>query len=174
MTVLVTGGAGYIGSHMVLALKDAGRPVVVLDDLSCGFAWLVPDYVPFVQGDIGDQALVRDLIRRHNVTAILHFAGSIVVPDSVRDPLSYYRNNTVQSRSLMEAAIAEGIRHFIFSSTAAIYGEPERTPISEDMPHQPISPYGTSKLMTEWMLRDAAVVASAGRPPGSSSVIWLR
>ncbi|MDA4633886.1 NAD-dependent epimerase/dehydratase family protein, partial [Escherichia coli] len=91
------------------------------------------------------------------VTAILHFAGSIVVPDSVRDPLSYYRNNTVQSRSLMEAAIAEGIRHFIFSSTAAIYGEPERTPISEDMPHQPISPYGTSKLMTEWMLRDAAV-----------------
>lgn len=153
MTVLVTGGAGYIGSHMVLALKDAGRPVVVLDDLSCGFAWLVPDDVPFVQGDIGDQTLVRDLIRRHNVTAILHFAGSIVVPDSVRDPLSYYRNNTVQSRSLMEAAIAEGIRHFIFSSTAAIYGEPERTPISEDMPHQPISPYGTSKLMTEWMLQ---------------------
>ncbi|PRD51535.1 UDP-glucose 4-epimerase GalE [Phyllobacterium myrsinacearum] len=157
MTVLVTGGAGYIGSHMVLALKDAGRPVVVLDDLSCGFAWLVPDDVPFVQGDIGDQTLVRDLIRRHNVTAILHFAGSIVVPDSVRDPLYYYRNNTVQSRSLMEAAIAEGIRHFIFSSTAAVYGEPERTPITETMPHQPISPYGTSKLMTEWMLRDAAV-----------------
>lgn len=156
MTVLVTGGAGYIGSHMVLALKDAGRDVVVLDDLSCGFEWLVPEGVAFIRGDVGDQALVADTIRRHSITAILHFAGSIVVPDSVSDPLSYYRNNTVQSRALMETAIAEGIRHFIFSSTAAVYGEPERTPITEDMPHQPISPYGTSKLMTEWMLRDAA------------------
>ena len=156
MTVLVTGGAGYIGSHMVFALKDAGRSVVVLDDLSCGFPWLVPDDVPFVQGDVGDQVLVRDMIRTHGMTAILHFAGSIVVPDSVRDPLYYYRNNTVQSRALIETAIAEGIKHFIFSSTAAVYGEPERTPISEEMPHQPISPYGTSKLMTEWMLRDAA------------------
>ncbi len=157
MTVLVTGGAGYIGSHMTLALKDAGRSVVVLDDLSCGFPWLVPDDVPLVRGDVGDQSLVRDIIRKHEVTAILHFAGSIVVPDSVRDPLFYYRNNTVQSRGLIETAIAEGIRNFIFSSTAAVYGEPERTPITEDMPHQPISPYGTSKLMTEWMLRDAAV-----------------
>ncbi len=156
MTVLVTGGAGYIGSHMVLALKDAGRSVVVLDDLSCGFSWLVPEDVPFIEGDVGDQALVRDVIRTHGVTAILHFAGSIVVPDSVRDPLFYYRNNTVQSRALIEAAIAEGIQHFIFSSTAAVYGEPEKTPITEEMPHQPISPYGTSKLMTEWMLRDAA------------------
>ncbi|RCW82763.1 UDP-glucose 4-epimerase GalE [Phyllobacterium bourgognense] len=156
MSVLVTGGAGYIGSHMVLALKDAGRSVVVLDDLSCGFSWLVPEDVPFIEGDVGDQALVRDVIRTHGVTAILHFAGSIVVPDSVRDPLFYYRNNTVQSRSLIEAAIAEGIEHFIFSSTAAVYGEPEKTPITEEMPHQPISPYGTSKLMTEWMLRDAA------------------
>ncbi|MEK1888355.1 MAG: UDP-glucose 4-epimerase GalE [Phyllobacterium sp.] len=157
MTVLVTGGAGYIGSHMTLALKDAGRSVVVLDDLSCGFPWLVPSDVPLVRGDIGDQGLVRDVIRKYAITAILHFAGSIVVPDSVRDPLSYYRNNTVQSRSLIETAIAEGVKNFIFSSTAAVYGEPERTPISEDMPHQPISPYGTSKLMTEWMLRDAAV-----------------
>ncbi|CAN7648746.1 UDP-glucose 4-epimerase GalE [Phyllobacterium sp. LjRoot231] len=157
MTVLVTGGAGYIGSHMVLALKDAGRSVVVLDDLSCGFSWLVPEDVPLIEGDVGDQALVRELIRSHEVTAILHFAGSIVVPDSVRDPLFYYRNNTVQSRALIEAAIAEGIEHFIFSSTAAVYGEPEKTPITEEMPHQPISPYGTSKLMTEWMLRDAAV-----------------
>lgn len=156
MTVLVTGGAGYIGSHMVLALKDAGRSVVVLDDLSCGFSWLVPEDVPFIAGDVGDQALVRDVIRTYGVTAILHFAGSIVVPDSVRDPLFYYRNNTVQSRALIEAAIAEGIQHFIFSSTAAVYGEPEKTPITEEMPHQPISPYGTSKLMTEWMLRDAA------------------
>jgi UDP-glucose 4-epimerase len=156
MTVLVTGGAGYIGSHMVLALKDAGRSVVVLDDLSCGFSWLVPEDVPFIEGDVGDQALVRDVIRTHGVTAILHFAGSIVVPDSVREPLFYYRNNTVQSRALIEAAIAEGIEHFIFSSTAAVYGEPEKTPITEEMPHQPISPYGTSKLMTEWMLRDAA------------------
>jgi len=157
MTVLVTGGAGYIGSHMVLALKDAGRSVVVLDDLSCGFSWLVPDNVPFIEGDVGDQVLVRDVIRTHGVTAILHFAGSIVVPDSVRDPLFYYRNNTVQSRALIEAAVAEGIEHFIFSSTAAVYGEPEKTPITEEMPHQPISPYGTSKLMTEWMLRDTAV-----------------
>ncbi|UXN57209.1 UDP-glucose 4-epimerase GalE [Phyllobacterium zundukense] len=156
MTVLVTGGAGYIGSHMVLALKDAGRSVVVLDDLSCGFSWLVPEDVPFIEGDVGDQALVRDVIRTHGVTAILHFAGSIVVPDSVREPLFYYRNNTVQSRALIEAAIAEGIEHFIFSSTAAVYGEPEKTPMTEEMPHQPISPYGTSKLMTEWMLRDAA------------------
>ncbi|MCX8282167.1 UDP-glucose 4-epimerase GalE [Phyllobacterium sp. 0TCS1.6C] len=157
MTVLVTGGAGYIGSHMVLALKDAGRPVVVLDDLSCGFEWLVPEGVPFIKGDVGDEALVAGIIREHGITAILHFAGSIVVPDSVRDPLFYYRNNTVQSRGLIETAIANGIRNFIFSSTAAVYGEPERTPITEDMPHQPISPYGTSKLMTEWMLRDAAV-----------------
>lgn len=157
MTVLVTGGAGYIGSHMVLALKDAGRSVVVLDDLSCGFEWLVPEGVPFIRGDVGDQELVAELIRKHEITAILHFAGSIVVPDSVSDPLYYYRNNTVQSRALMETAIAEGVKHFIFSSTAAVYGEPERTPITESMPHQPISPYGTSKLMTEWMLRDAAV-----------------
>ncbi|MGH6860568.1 MAG: UDP-glucose 4-epimerase GalE [Phyllobacterium sp.] len=157
MTVLVTGGAGYIGSHMVLALKDAGRPVVVLDDLSCGFEWLVPEGVPFVRGDVGDQALVAELIRAHGITAILHFAGSIVVPDSVRDPLYYYRNNTVQSRALMETAIAEGVEHFIFSSTAAVYGEPDHTPITEEMPHRPISPYGTSKLMTEWMLRDAAL-----------------
>ncbi|NTS33475.1 UDP-glucose 4-epimerase GalE [Phyllobacterium sp. BT25] len=156
MTVLVTGGAGYIGSHMTLALKDAGRSVVVLDDLSCGFPWLVPSDIPLVRGDIGDQALVRDVIRSYGITAILHFAGSIVVPDSVRDPLFYYRNNTVQSRNLIETAIGEGIKNFIFSSTAAIYGEPETTPITEDMPHQPISPYGTSKLMTEWMLRDAA------------------
>jgi len=156
MTVLVTGGAGYIGSHMVLALLDAGRKAIVLDDLSTGFRDLVPEGVPLVLGDIGDEALVRTTIREHGVTAIVHFAGSIVVPDSVKDPLGYYFNNTVKSRSLIAAAVAGGVETFIFSSTAAVYGEPEENPIGETAPTAPISPYGASKLMTEWMLRDAA------------------
>jgi UDP-glucose 4-epimerase len=154
MTVLVTGGAGYIGSHMVLALADAGREVVVLDDLSTGFVGQVPGNVPLVRGDCGDEALVARLIREFGVTAIVHFAGSIVVPDSVKDPLGYYFNNTVKSRALIAAAVACGVRNFIFSSTAAVYGEPEQSPISETAVMQPISPYGSSKLMTEWMLRD--------------------
>lgn len=154
MTVLVTGGAGYIGSHMVLALADAGREVVVLDDLSTGFVGQVPAGVPLVKGDCGDEALVARLIREFGITAIVHFAGSIVVPDSVKDPLGYYFNNTVKSRALIAAAVAGGVRNFIFSSTAAVYGEPEQSPISEASAMQPISPYGASKLMTEWMLRD--------------------
>jgi UDP-glucose 4-epimerase len=157
MTVLVTGGAGYIGSHMVLALADAGRETIVLDDLSTGFPSQVPQGVPLIRGDCGDEALVGRLIREFGVTAIVHFAGSIVVPDSVTDPLGYYFNNTVKSRALIAAAVEGGVRHFIFSSTAAVYGEPDISPIPEGAAMQPISPYGSSKLMTEWMLRDTLV-----------------
>jgi UDP-glucose 4-epimerase len=155
MTVLVTGGAGYIGSHMVLELADAGERVVVLDNLSTGFDWAVAKGVPLVVGESGDQALVARLIREHDVDAIIHFAASIVVPDSVRDPLGYYRNNTMNSRALIECAVTAGVRHFIFSSTAAVYGNPAEVPVKEDAPTAPISPYGWSKLMTEIMLRDA-------------------
>ena len=156
MTVLVTGGAGYIGSHMVLELLDAGERVVVLDNLSTGFAWAVPEDVPLIIGDTGDQALVTRLIGDHGVEAIIHFAASIVVPDSVHDPLGYYRNNMVNSRALIECAVKNGVRHFIFSSTAAVYGDPAEIPAREDTPTQPASPYGWSKLMSEVMLRDAA------------------
>jgi UDP-glucose 4-epimerase len=155
MTVLVTGGAGYIGSHMVYELVDAGEPVVVLDNLSTGFDWAVAKGVKLVVGETGDQALVARLIRSHEVDAVIHFAASIVVPDSVRDPLGYYRNNTMNSRALIECAVKGGVRHFIFSSTAAVYGNPAEVPVKEDAPTQPISPYGWSKLMTEIMLRDA-------------------
>jgi UDP-glucose 4-epimerase len=155
MTVLVTGGAGYIGSHMVYELADAGERVVVLDNLSTGFDWAVAKGVPLVIGETGDQALVARLIREHGVNAIIHFAASIVVPDSVRDPLDYYRNNTMNSRALIECAVKGGVRHFIFSSTAAVYGNPTEIPVKEDSATLPISPYGWSKLMTEIMLRDA-------------------
>ncbi|MHC8491209.1 UDP-glucose 4-epimerase GalE [Thalassospira sp. SM2505] len=157
MTVLVTGGAGYIGSHAALALLDGGRNVVVLDNLSQGHRWAVPAGAAFVEGDCGDYDLVRRVIAEHEVTAIMHFAGSIIVPDSVIYPLEYYYNNTVNSRALAQAAVDSGIRHFIFSSTAGVYGEPETTPILEDFALKPISPYGTSKMMTEKMLADAAI-----------------
>src|ERR1700677_5021892 len=153
MTVLVTGGAGYIGSHMVLELLDAGESVIVLDNLSTGYDWAVPKSAPLIVGDTGDQALVNKLLREHNVEAIIHFAASIVVPESVRDPLAYYRNNTVNSRALIECAVNNGVRHFIFSSTAAVYGDPVEIPVKEDAVTVPISPYGWSKLMTETMLR---------------------
>src|SRR5579872_288915 len=156
MTVLVTGGAGYIGSHMVHELADAGERVVVLDNLSTGFRWAVAEGVPLVVGETGDQALVDKIIRDHGVDAIIHFAASVVVPDSVRDPLAYYRNNTVNSRALIECAVQNGVRHFIFSSTAAVYGNPLELPVREDAPTLPISPYGWSKLMTEIMLRDTS------------------
>jgi UDP-glucose 4-epimerase len=156
MTILVTGGAGYIGSHMVYTLIDAGEQVVVLDNLSTGFDWAVAPGVPLVVGESGNQDLVAKVIRENGVEAIIHFAASIVVPDSVRDPLAYYRNNTVNSRALIECAIKCGVRSFIFSSTAAVYGNPVEIPVREDAPTQPISPYGWSKLMTEIMLRDAS------------------
>jgi UDP-glucose 4-epimerase len=156
LTVLVTGGAGYIGSHAVLALRDAGWPVVVIDNLITGFRWAVPDDVPFHQGDIADQPFVEQVLRDHEVKAILHFAGSVVVPESVSDPLKYYRNNTAASRSLIESAVRCGVPHFIFSSTAATYGIPDETPCREDMPTRPINPYGMSKLMTEAMLADVS------------------
>ncbi|GAA0605858.1 MULTISPECIES: UDP-glucose 4-epimerase GalE [Thalassospira] len=157
MTVLVTGGAGYIGSHAALALLDGGRDVVVLDNLSQGHRWAVPTGAAFVEGDCGDEDLVRRVIAEHDVTAIMHFAGSIIVPDSVIYPLEYYRNNTVNSRALLQVAVDSGVKHFIFSSTAGVYGEPKATPINEDFALKPISPYGTSKMMTEKMLADAAI-----------------
>jgi UDP-glucose 4-epimerase len=156
VTVLVTGGAGYIGSHMVWELLDHGEQVVVIDRLSTGFDWAVAADAELVVGDIGDQALVEETMQRTGVDAVIHFAGSIIVPESVADPLGYYLNNTVKSRALIESAIRQGVRHFIFSSTAAVYGSPERIPVAEDAPLLPESPYGTSKLMTELMLRDAA------------------
>lgn len=155
MTILVTGGAGYIGSHMVHELVDAGEPVVVLDNLSTGFRFLFPASVPFVAGSTGDRELVAKTIRKYNVTAIIHFAASIVVPDSVADPLGYYRNNTMNTCALLDVAIEAGVRQVIFSSTAAVYGNAEETPVREDAPTPPISPYGSSKLMSEIMLHDA-------------------
>jgi UDP-glucose 4-epimerase len=155
-TTLITGGAGYIGSHAVLAFQDAGLPVVVLDDLSTGRRDRVPANVPFVDGDAGDATLLGDVIRSHGIATVVHFAGSIVVPESVTDPLKYYRNNTCVSRNLIEACVAGGVRCFVFSSTAAVYGMPETIPIPEDAPTLPINPYGASKLMTEWILRDTA------------------
>jgi UDP-glucose 4-epimerase len=156
MTVLVTGGAGYIGSHMVHALVDTGERVIVLDNLSTGFDWAIPETAPLMVGETGDQALVARLIAQHDIDAIIHFAASIVVPDSVSDPLGYYRNNTVNSRALIESAVKGGVRHFIFSSTAAVYGDPAKVPVEEADVTQPVSPYGSSKLMTEIMLRDAS------------------
>jgi len=156
MTVLVTGGAGYIGGHMVLELLDAGEQVVVLDDLSTGFRWAVPDGVPLIVGDFGDAALVEEILRTHQVDAIAHFAAKIVVPESVADPLLYYSNNTAKARNLLACAVKAGIKHFIFSSTAAVYGEPKNNPVTEDVTLAPINPYGRSKLMVEWMLEDTA------------------
>ncbi len=155
-TILVTGGAGYIGSHAVLALKDAGWPVAVIDNLVTGFRWAVPDDVPFYEGNVADGALIAKIVEEQNIGAIMHFAGSVVVPESVENPLKYYDNNSAKSRSLIEAAVTNGLKHFIFSSTAATYGIPEESPVKEDTPQVPINPYGMSKLMTEHMLRDVS------------------
>ena len=155
MAVLVTGGAGYIGSHMVHALVDAGERVVVLDNMSTGFPWAVASGATLAVAESGDQPRVAALIAEHGIDAIIHFAASVVVPESVLHPLAYYRNNMVNSRALIEAAVVSGVRYFIFSSTAAVYGNPERVPVSEEDPTVPLSPYGRSKLMTEMMLEDA-------------------
>lgn len=156
MSVLVTGGAGYIGSHMVLELVDAGEDVVVIDNLSTGFAWAVSPKAKLIVSDIDDTDVVEAAIKEHGVTAIIHFAGSIVVPESVTDPLGYYLNNTVKSRGLIAAAVKTGVKHFIFSSTAAVYGNPKENPVTEAAALTPMSPYGSSKLMTEIMLADTA------------------
>ncbi len=156
MAILVTGGAGYIGSHMAHELADAGDRVVALDNLSTGFDWAIPNGVPLIVGDSGDQKLVAQIIRERNIESIIHFAASAIVPDSVKDPLGYYKNNTVNSRALIETAVNNGVRQFIFSSTCVVYGNPARVPVTEETPPAPISPYGWSKLMTEIMLRDAA------------------
>ena len=155
MTVLVTGGAGYIGSHMVLALLDAGETVFVLDDLSTGFRSAVQPPAKLIVGDFGDAVLVDEILDRYEIDAIAHFAAKIVVPESVANPLLYYLNNTAKARNLLECTVRHKIKHFIFSSTAAVYGEPEQSPISETVPVAPINPYGRSKLMTEWMLQDS-------------------
>ncbi|MBF0679471.1 MAG: UDP-glucose 4-epimerase GalE [Devosia sp.] len=156
MAVLVTGGAGYIGSHMVLELADRGEQVVVLDNLITGFDWAIDGRAIFEQGNAGDIDFVTGLIAKHGITEIVHFAGSIVVPESVTNPLKYYANNTSTSRNLIEAAVRGGVKHFIFSSTAAVYGMTGLAPVVEDTPLHPMSPYGRSKLMTEWMLADVA------------------
>ena len=156
MTVLVTGGAGYIGSHMVQALVEAGESVVVLDNLSTGFSAFLPEGVPLFIGDAADENLVEGVIAAHGVESIVHFAGSVVVPDSMRDPLGYYRNNTMTTRNLLSAAVKCGVNRFIFSSSAAVYGNPDQVPVPEHAPTRPLSPYGASKLMTEIMLHDVA------------------
>jgi UDP-glucose 4-epimerase len=156
MTVLITGGAGYIGSHTVRALNEAHEGVVVIDNLSTGFSAFIPEGVPLFIGDAGDENLVENVIAQHGVEAIIHFAGSIVVPESIRDPLLYYRNNTMTTRALLNAAVKRGVKRFIFSSTAAVYGEPDQVPVPEHARTRPMSPYGSSKLMTEIMLHDVA------------------
>lgn len=163
-SILVTGGAGYIGSHTTHQLLEAGYRVVVLDNLYSGHRWAVPDVVEFVEGDAGNIDLVRTLIREHAVVAVIHFAGHIVVPESVADPLKYYKNNTSVSRNLIEACVSEGVERFVFSSSAAVYGMPNTIPVSEDAETNPINPYGASKLMTEWMLRDVANASTEESP----------
>jgi UDP-glucose 4-epimerase len=156
MSILVTGGAGYIGSHMVHALLDRGDDVVVLDNLSTGVRGLVAPRAVFVEGNASDRALILDIVKEHGVTTVIHFAGSIIVPESVEDPLAYYANNTVTSRDLIAACVDANVGNFVFSSTAAVYGMPEQIPVTEPALTDPINPYGRSKLMTEWMLQDTA------------------
>ncbi len=157
MAILVTGGAGFIGSHTALALRDRDEDVIILDNLSTGFEWAIPKGAELVVGDIADKDLVSTIIQTRNISAIIHFAGSIVVPESIEDPLGYYHNNTCKSRDLIACAVANDVKNLIFSSTAAVYGMPEVNPVTEEAVKAPISPYGTSKLMTEYMLRDTSI-----------------
>ncbi len=156
MAILVTGGAGYIGSHMTYALVDRGEKVVVLDNLSTGVLGLVSPEARFVEGTIGEPGVIDSVLSQHEIEAVVHFAGSIVVPESVANPSKYYRNNTAASAALIEACVRHGVRNFIFSSTAAVYGMPQETVVPEDITPAPINPYGRSKLMTEWMLQDVS------------------
>jgi UDP-glucose 4-epimerase len=156
MTVLVTGGAGYIGGQTVIALLDRGETPVVLDDLSTGNRAAVPSEVPLVVDDVGDIAVVRRVIEKYKIDSILHFAAKIIVPESIADPLGYYLNNTVKTRALLEAAVRGNVKYFVFSSTAAIYGNPIEMPVTEETNPAPLSPYGTSKWMSELMIRDAS------------------
>jgi UDP-glucose 4-epimerase len=157
--ILVTGGAGYIGSHTVQQLRERGEQVVVLDNLSTGFRQSV-EGVQLIEGDVGDSQLVGRILREHSVQTVIHFAAHTIVPESVSDPLKYYGNNTCQTRSLLASCLAHGVKHFVFSSTAAVYGIPATGLASEDAPLAPINPYGTSKLMSEWMLRDVGLSSS--------------
>lgn len=157
MTVLVTGGAGYIGSHMVWALLDQGEELVVVDRLSNGVRNSIPQDIPFYQVDIADKDAIAKIISDHNIDAIIHFAGSISVADSIENPLEYYRNNTMNSQNLIEVALDQGVEHMVFSSTAAVYGTPLKTdPVIEETPLHPQSPYGHSKMMTERILTDTS------------------
>lgn len=155
-SILVTGGAGYIGSHAVLALLKEGARVVVVDNLVTGFAWAVDDKATLIEADVGNAEAMAAILKEHEVKSILHFAGSVVVPESVENPLKYYQNNTANTRTLLECAVNAGVEDFIFSSTAAVYGTPDVAQVNEDAPKAPINPYGMSKLMTEFMLRDVA------------------
>lgn len=157
--VLVAGGAGYVGSHVVNQLYDVSWPVVVLDDLSTGRRESIPDDVPFVQGDVGDRQLVGDVLRGHDCWAVLHFAGSIIVSESFENPLAYYLNNVVASQNLISMCVEAGVKAFVFSSSAAVYGESIKSPIPESAETRPISPYGRTKLITEWALADISKVA---------------
>ena len=156
MSVLVTGGAGYVGAHMLLALQAAGEKAVALDDLSVGSRTLVPPGVPLIIADVGDKETLARVFADYDVTEVIHFAGSILVPESLIHPLSYYRNNTANTLALLEACVDAGIRRFIFSSTAAVYGTPDSVPVSESAPFRSITPYGGSMAMSERILSDAA------------------
>lgn len=156
MPILVTGGAGYIGSHAVISLLDAGHDVVVVDNLLTGIRELVPEEAQFFEGDIGNPEFINNLFGAHDIKSVMHFAGSVVVPESIEKPLAYYRNNVCASRVLLEQAVQHGVRNFVFSSSAAVYGTPELIPVDELAPTAPISPYGRSKLMFEWVLQDVA------------------